>query len=101
LPTSPCSSSRFATKQNFGSYAPKNFVPHTRTMCTKTRGKFNGRYAIGIAKEKIKMNRWIVGDLEVMHVPKLGWCVIQNGEVQSVHANVAGALRELKEEEER
>ena len=47
------------------------------------------------------MNRWIVGGLEVRHVPKLGWCVIQNGEVQSVHANVADALRELKEEDER
>lgn len=44
------------------------------------------------------MNRWIVGGLEVRHIPKLGWAVIKEGEVQSVHANVADALRELKED---
>ena len=47
------------------------------------------------------MNRWIVGGLEVRHIPKLGWAVVKDQEVQSVHANVADALRELKEEEER
>jgi hypothetical protein len=44
------------------------------------------------------MNRWIVGGLEVRHIPKLGWALIRDQDVQSVHANVADALRELKEE---
>jgi hypothetical protein len=84
-----------------GNCGLKNFVPPTLTIYTKTREGTNGNFAKRTHGEKTIMNRWIVNGLEVRHIPKLGWAVLKEGEVKSVHANVADALSEVKEEDER
>ena len=81
-----------------GNCGLKNCVPPTLTIYTKTREGTKGNFAKRTHREKTIMNRWIVGGLEVRHIPKLGWALIRDQDVQSVHANVADALRELKEE---
>ena len=46
------------------------------------------------------MSKWKAGDLEIQHIPQIGWGLFEEGEVVAVRSTLAELVDYLKNKEE-
>ena len=46
------------------------------------------------------MSKWQAGDLEIQHIPQIGWGLFEGGEVVVVRSTLAELVGYLKDKEE-